>query len=88
MLMVQAGFAKHQRELFAKILPVNRRYGYYVNLSFGPSGQKDIRLYDMSDMIGDRITEYNKDINSWFSMSYRKQGIAMGIYQVITLPVS
>ncbi len=88
MLMVQAGFAKHQRELFAKILPVNRRYGDYVNLSFGPSGQKDIRLYDMSDMIGDRITEYNKDINSWFSMSYRKQGIAMGIYQVITVAQS
>ena len=88
MLLVQAGFAKHQRELFAKILPVNRKYGYYVNLCGDTEGHKDFRLYNMSDMLGDRITEYNKDINSWFSMSYRKQGIAMGIYQVITVAQS
>lgn len=85
MLLIQAGFARYQVAFFDSLLPVNRRYGYYVGLSFGTQGQKDFRLYGMSGMLADRITQYNGEIFSWFGRYYRRQGFFMGLYQLVTV---
>ena len=36
-------------------------------------------------MLGDTVTRYNREINRWFSGFYRKKGLFLGLFQVITV---
>ncbi len=83
MLLIQKSVMSYQVRFFNEIIPVNRKYGYYVGLCESDKLQKDIRLYGMSDMLSDRVTEYNKEINSWFTKFYRTMGKYLGIYSMI-----
>lgn len=82
-LLIYKFFMKYQMNFFQEVLPVNRKYGYYVGLCYDDKLQKDIRLYGMSKMMTDRVTEYNEEINTWFSKYYKKQGLYLGAYGVI-----
>lgn len=82
-LLIYKSFMKYQMNFFQEVLPVNRKYGYYVGLCYDDKLQKDIRLYGMSKMMTDRVTEYNEEINAWFSKYYKKQGLYLGAYGVI-----
>lgn len=82
-LLIYKFFMKYQMNFFQEVLPVNRKYGYYVGLCYDDKLQKDIRLYGMSKMMTDRVTEYNEEINVWFSKYYKKQGFYLGAYGVI-----
>ncbi len=84
-VVIQAGFSKYQRKFFSEILPVNRRYGYYLQLAYDKLMQKEIRLYSMQEMIGDTVTAYNKEINRWFGQFYRRMGLTMGLFQAVTV---
>lgn len=83
MLLLQKMQSGHLRAIHEYILPVNRRYGYYVNLAYNGELQKDIRLYDMSEMLGERIDRYNREITTVFSRYRREEGVYMGLYGVI-----
>ncbi|MGI6150388.1 MAG: ABC transporter ATP-binding protein [Christensenellales bacterium] len=85
MLVIQASFSKYQQQFFKDVLPVNRKYGYYVNLTFEKTCHKDFRLYDMGPMIGDTITAYNKTITQWFGGFHRKMGLFLGLFQVVVV---
>lgn len=76
-------FMNYQMNFFQEIIPVNRRYGYYVNLCYDDKLQKDIRIYDMSDMMTDKVTYYNLEINEWFTRYYKKQGKFLGFYGIL-----
>lgn len=82
-LFIYKQFMDYQVNFFQELIPVNRKYGYYVGLSFDDKIQKDIRLYGMNDMLINRVTEYNIEMNSWFSSYYKKQGFYLGLYGVI-----
>ncbi|WP_352419213.1 ABC transporter ATP-binding protein [Proteiniborus sp.] len=82
-LLIYRFFMKYQINFFQEIIPINRRYGYYVSLCYNDKLQKDIRLYGMSKMMTDRVTKYNAEINEWFSGYYKKQGKYLGLYGVI-----
>ncbi|MDF2541474.1 MAG: transporter related [Herbinix sp.] len=82
-ILIYSSFMKYQMNFFQEIIPVNRKYGYYLNLGFNDAIQKDIRLYHMNKMLTDRVTLYNKEINTWFCSYYKKQGKYLGLYQVI-----
>ena len=84
-LFIYSAFSKYQQQFFASLLPVNRKYGYYVGLSYEKILHKDVRLYGMSDMLGDIVTSYNKEINSWSTKFYRKMGLYMGLFQVVVV---
>ncbi len=83
MLLIQMSFSRYQQRFFQEILPINRRYGYYVGLAFSDRPQKDLRLYGMAKMLGDRITAYNRHINEWYGRFFRRMGLFMGLFQVI-----
>lgn len=55
---IQASFSGEQVKFFNNLIPINRRYNYYFDLSKENACQKDIRLYDLSGMISDRLTEF------------------------------
>lgn len=82
-LLIYRFFMKYQMNFFQEIIPINRRYGYYVGLCFNDKLQKDIRLYGMSKMMTDRVTHYNAEINEWFCKYYQKQGKYLGLYGVV-----
>lgn len=83
MLLIQKSIMNYQVNFFGELIPVNRKYGYYFSLCESDKLQKDIRLYGMSKMLSDRVTEYNKEINSWFTKFYRTMGKYLGIYSII-----
>lgn len=83
MLLLQKSLSAEQRRINEMILPINRRYGYYINLAFSDQIQKDLRLYDMAEMIGERVDWYNRDMTGTFVRFRRRQGFYMGLYSVI-----
>lgn len=83
MLLLQKMHSGHLRAIHEFILPINRRYGYYVNLAFNGEIQKDIRLYDMAGMLGERVDRYNREITRIFGDYRREEGIYMGLFSVI-----
>ncbi len=83
MLLLQKKHAKNMQAIHEYILPINRRYGYYVNLCFNDELQKDIRLYDMAKMLGERVDYYNQEITQVFGDYRRKEGVYMGLYSIV-----
>lgn len=82
-LLIYKQFMDYQLNFMQEIIPINRKYGYYIGLAFNDKIQKDVRLYNMNRMLTDRVTEYNMEINTWFSAYYKKQGIYLGLYGII-----
>lgn len=82
-LLVYRAFMGEQMKYFQKIIPINRRYGYYVSLFFENRFQKDIRLYHMAPMLLKRVRQYGDEINEEFKLFYRKQGWIQGGYGAI-----
>jgi len=76
-------FMEYQQDFYKQLIPVNRKYGYYVNLAGTDTLQKDIRMFNMNKMLIDRITFYNKEIYKWDSAFSRKRGNYLGIYGII-----
>lgn len=79
----QKFFSKYQLKVYQELIPVNRRYGYYVGLGFEGKYQKDIRLYNMNRMLTDRVLYYNRKIYEWFKGFIKKQGIFEGFIGII-----
>lgn len=82
-LLIQKNFNNYQVKFFNSIIPVNRKYGYYVGLAYDDKIQKDIRLYGMNNMLTDRVIEYNEEINSWFNEFHIKQGRILGLFGIV-----
>lgn len=84
-LWIYSSFANYQQELFQSIIPINRKYGYYIGLGFQDKPQKDIRLYNMGPMLTQRVIEYNKDLMDEFQVFYNRLGKIEGLYNVINV---
>ena len=76
MLVIYGGVSKFQMEVMQEIIPINRRFGYYLNLGMEKDAQKDIRLYHMSDMITGRIMQFSNGTCDKFEQVQRKFGRA------------
>ncbi|MEG1710195.1 MAG: ABC transporter ATP-binding protein [Clostridia bacterium] len=83
MLISQAIYSKKQRLFNDNVIPVNRKYGYYVGLSYDDIGQKDYRLYGMGKMISQKVTKYNYDIYEWLNKVEKTEGFYMGIISIV-----
>lgn len=82
-LLIGTIFRKYQRRFFQGLLPLNRRYGYYFNLSYDPRITKDIRLYDMSPLLMQRVRYFNQEINKEFKKLAYRQGFTNGSQRMI-----
>ena len=70
------------------LIPINRRYGYYFNLSMGKEAQKEIRLYGMEPMITKTIDDVNHDICSTFGKMMGKVGVSTGLMDVVSVLIA
>ncbi|MGN1155162.1 MAG: ABC transporter ATP-binding protein [Agathobacter sp.] len=78
MLYIYSRVSKYQMNVMQEVIPINRRFGYYLNLAMGKEVQKDIRLYDMEDMITKRVITFTHDSCDLFATMQIKMGKAMG----------
>ena len=78
MLAIYSGMSKEQAELMQEVIPINRRFGYYLGLATEKEPQKDIRLYDMEEMITDRIVEFANSTCDFFEKNQIKMGKVSG----------
>ncbi|NLY46956.1 MAG: ABC transporter ATP-binding protein [Tissierella sp.] len=82
-ILIYKSFVSYQMKFFQEVIPVNRRYGYYVGFAYDEKIQKDIRLYDMNKMMTDKVAYYNDEINTWFTSYYKKQGAYLGSIGIV-----
>src|SRR5690606_20381919 len=52
-------FKNYQKGFFNNIIPLNRKYGYYLGLSVQPQIQKDLRLYNMEPLFTKSVINMN-----------------------------
>ena len=78
MLWVYYGISQYQRKITEEIIPINRRFSYYFQLAFDKEVQKDIRLYDMEEMITERIHAFSKETCDFFEKIQKESGKALG----------
>lgn len=65
-IIIYSFFMKYELLFYQSLIPINRKYGYYIGLAFESTYQKDIRLYHMSDMLTNQIETYTEQINKQF----------------------
>ncbi|NLV34464.1 MAG: ABC transporter ATP-binding protein, partial [Clostridiaceae bacterium] len=85
LLSIHAMFSKYQQKFFSELIPVNRRYGYYIRQTFDKLIHKDSRIFNMTGMLRDIIVKYNLEINKWFGRFYRRMGLYIGLYQIVVV---
>lgn len=79
-----SSFSSYQVRFFEEIIPVNRRYGYYLGLVFSEGEiQKDARLYGMEPMLLSRVVNYTDEFMGEFNKYYKKQGKIRGAVNII-----
>lgn len=84
-LLIRIYFKNYQVNFMRSLIPINRRYGYYMSLGYHFPYAKDIRLYDASDLILERVKTYNHSIMTSFRQSYHKLGLMGGLIRVINV---
>lgn len=66
-------FSKYLQEFAQGIVPINRKYGYYMGLMWEPTYQKEIRLFDMKNLITKRAEEYIGNVFDEMNKMYATQ---------------
>lgn len=82
-IIAQKIFSKYQLGCYQELIPINRRYGYYVGVCYEGKYQKDIRLYNMNQMLTDRVLYYNRKIYEWAKVFNKKNGAFQGFIGII-----
>ena len=77
LLLYQMG-SKAMIGVMQDIIPINRKIGYYMGLVMEKPLQKEIRLYDMQEMLTDCIRNGNETTCDRFSKGYRQMGKVYG----------
>lgn len=70
------------------IIPINRKMSYYLQLMQEKQYQKDVRLYDMADMIADRSIAFTSQCADEFDKTLKAQGTGNGITDTMALALS
>jgi len=82
-ITINALFMKYQAHFFQSLIPINRKYNYYFNLSFNQKIAKDMRLYNMSPIILKRVQHYNQINMQNFYKYFKNQGSVVGLQKFL-----
>lgn len=78
MLLLTRRMSRYIVLMSQEIVPINRKFGYYLSLQTEKQYQKDIRLYDMKDMITERVTRFTQETCDLFDKVNEQQGKTQG----------
>ena len=65
-LLVTALSTSSQIQFFNDLLPINYKYGYYLNTLMSDTSAKDFRLYSVYELMMEKFTFYIKEIDTYF----------------------
>lgn len=63
---------KYQRDFYQKLLPINRKFGYYLGTLGDPKKAKDYRLSVMSELMLGKYESYQNETTNYFIELYKK----------------
>ena len=88
-IMIDNKLSKYTQEFDQSIVDVNRRFSYYFSLMGGPAFQKEIRVYDMGDLIqtktGIYLDRMMKRFNDKFSYEANANAVKIFLESIIRL---
>ena len=84
MLVLFKSASKSMIELMQRIVPINRVYGYYINVAMEKAAQKDLRLYKMDQLVTEKVVAFSEKSCDEFDKANRLMGIATGGMAVVT----
>lgn len=83
MLLLSRRLSRSMVLLSRELVPINRKFGYYLDLQTEKQYQKDIRLYDMGDMITERVTRFTHETCDLFDRLNEQAGRTQGAINVL-----
>lgn len=66
---------KQNVEVFKKLLPINFKYGYYLDTLLSPSLAKDFRLYSVYDVMDSQLHIYVGEMGKYFRKTVTRSGM-------------
>ena len=72
-----------QFSLFQEMVPLNRRYSYYLEMTTDFTLAKDIRLFSMQEYIHEKLSEFHEKDCSLFVKMFTMLGKFEGISQIV-----
>lgn len=84
MLVLFKSASKSMIELMQRIVPINRVYGYYIDVAMEKAVQKDLRLYKMDQLVTEKVVAFSEKSCDEFDKANRLMGIATGGMAVVT----
>lgn len=84
MLVLFKSASKSMLELMQRIVPINRVYGYYIDVAMEKAAQKDLRLYKMDQLVTEKVVAFSEKSCDEFDKANRLMGIATGGMAVVT----
>lgn len=86
-ILIDNKLSRYTQEFDQSIVDVNRRFSYYFSLMGGPSFQKEIRVYDMGDLIqtktGIYLDRMMKRFNDKFSYEANANAVKILLESII-----
>lgn len=82
-LLIYKNMSEMLVSVMDSIIPINRKFGYYLSLENEKQYQKDIRLYHMQEMITKQLSKFTEETCDRFDKMYKKQGQAFGGINVV-----
>lgn len=93
-LIVAGGFALNlgliflsyrvMRKFMDSIVPVNRRFGYYIDTMMDPAKGKEYRLTGMGDLIAGKFQHFIDIFAVQFRRNFVKNGLISSLMQIVT----
>lgn len=78
-------FKKYEKKCMDKLVSLNRRFSYYIGLCFDETLQKDIRLYNLSELMTDRVKEENRNILEHQNLYRKNRGLFYGMISTVNI---
>lgn len=83
MLLLARKLSKYTVTVSQQMIPINRKFGYYLGLQTEKQYQKDIRLYHMGDMITERVSRFTHETCDLFDEMNSQVGKTKGQTSVL-----
>ena len=77
-------FVRFMQTSMQELIPVNRRYGYWVDTTLSETFQKEFRIYGLHEVLKNKISSYTTEITDWLNVLYTRQGNNETLQTLIT----
>lgn len=84
-LLLLAVLSRYTVRIHQQIIPINRKYNYYLGLGYNDTLQKDVRLYGLAPMLVGRVMQYTEEFMKEFDLFYNKRGLLKGLVNAVTI---